>query len=281
MPLVSLKPMLTAAREQHYAVPAINVGNYETVCAVFEAAERERSPVIIQIFKRLVDQGDATRLAPLIRTMADRASVPVALHLDHGATITQVMQTLRAGFSSVMIDASTLPLADNVATVRKVVEIAHSLDVAVEAELGHVPAATSDQIEAGLTDPDEASGFVCGTGVDALAVAIGTAHGMYKKTPVLDFDRLEKIARVVDVPLVLHGGSCTPADALRRSIELGVTKINVATEYQNLFLEATKTELERLNGQFVPVDLFMKPVSAQLVEFVRARIQLFGSSGRA
>jgi fructose-bisphosphate aldolase class II len=276
-----MKPLLDAARAGRYAVPAINVGNYETVCAVLEAAEAERAPVIIQIYQRLVDHGHATRLAPLIRTMAEHASVPVALHLDHGETLAQVMRTLRDGFSSGMSDASTRSLADNIAAVRQVVELAHPLGVCVEAELGHVPSAASDEIEAGFTDPDEAADFVRETGIDALAVAVGTAHGIYKKTPALDFDRLERIARVVDVPLVLHGGSCTPDEALWRTIELGITKINIATEYQHLFLQASKVELERLDGKFRPVDLFMKPVMEQMVAFVRSRLQLFVASGRA
>lgn len=281
MPLVSMKPLLDDARAKRYAVPAINVGNYETVCAVFEAAEAERAPVIVQIYQRLVDHGHATRLAPMIRMMAEQAATPVALHLDHGETVAQVMRTLRDGFSSVMIDASTRPLAENISVVRQVASLAHPLGVCVEAELGHVPSAASDQIEAGFTDPDEAAGFVRETGIDALAVAVGTAHGIYKKTPVLDFDRLERIAGVVDVPLVLHGGSCTPEEALRRSIELGITKINIATEYQHLFLQAARAELERLDGKFRPVDLFMKPVMEQMVAFVRSRLQLFGASGRA
>lgn len=281
MPLVSLKEMLTKARAQRYAVPAINIGNYETLCGVFAAAEAERAPVIIQIYQRLIEHGHGTRLAPVIRAMAGQSAVPVALHLDHGATLAQVMRAIRDGFSSVMIDASTLPLADNIAATRQVVELARPLGVAVEAELGHVPSAASGDIESGLTDPAEAAEFVRETGIDALAVAIGTAHGIYRKTPVLDFARLEKIAGQVEAPLVLHGGSCTPNDALRHTIELGITKINIATEYQNLFLNASRAELERLDGKFLPVDLFMQPVLTQLVDFVRARFELFGASGRA
>lgn len=281
MPLVSLKELLKPAREKHYAVPAINVGSYESVCAVFEAAEAEQAPVIIQFFKRLVDHGHAEHFAPMIRHMAECTSAPICLHLDHGDTVAQVVQCIRFGFSSVMIDASMSAFAENVALARKVAELAHSAGVPVEAELGYVPFGDHDSIEAGLTNPSEAADFVNQTGIDALAVAVGTAHGMYKKTPSLDFDRLEKIAAVVDIPLVLHGGSGTPSESLRKCIDLGVTKINIATEFQSLILKEAETQLRQLDGRFLPIDVFMEPVVTKLVEFVRAKMCLFGASGQA
>ena len=281
MPLVSMKQMLLSARDGRYAVPAINVGNYESICAVIEAAEAEQSPVVIQFYKRLVEDGHAERLAPAICRMAQQISAPVALHLDHGDTAALAARCIGYGFTSVMIDGSTLPLEKNVRLVRTGVEVARAACVSVEAELGHVRFGESDSIEAGLTDPSEAAEFAEQTGIDALAVAIGTAHGMYKATPVLDFDRLRRIGAETEIPLVLHGGSDTPPAMLEECVALGITKINIATEYQVLFLRETAHQLQELQDRFLPIDVFMKPVVAKLVEFVRAKMRLFGSSGRA
>ena len=281
MPLVSMKEMLLSAREGRYAVPAINVGNYESVSAAIEAAEAERSPLVIQFYKRLVEDGHAERLAPAIRRMAEQTPTPVVLHLDHGDTVSLVSRCVDCGFTSVMIDGSTLPFAENVRLVQSSVQVAQAAGVSVEAELGHVRFGEDDSIEAGLTDPSEAAEFADQTGVDALAIAIGTAHGMYKRAPVLDFDRLQRIAAETRIPLVLHGGSDTPSAMLERCIALGITKINIATEYQALFLRETTHQLQELQDRFLPIDVFMKPVVAKLVEFVRAKMRLFGSSGRA
>ena len=205
-----MKEMLLSAREGRYAVPAINVGNYESVSAAIEAAEAERSPLVIQFYKRLVEDGHAERLAPAIRRMAEQTPTPVVLHLDHGDTVSLVSRCVDCGFTSVMIDGSTLPFAENVRLVQSSVQVAQAAGVSVEAELGHVRFGEDDSIEAGLTDPSEAAEFADQTGVDALAIAIGTAHGMYKRAPVLDFDRLQRIAAETRIPLVLHGGSDTP-----------------------------------------------------------------------
>ena len=280
MPLVSMKGMLLSARAGRYAVPAINVGNYESVSAVIEAAEAERSPVVIQFYKRLVEDGHAERLAPAIRRMAQQASTPVVLHLDHGDTVSLVARCVDCGFTSVMIDGSTLPLAVNVRLVQDGVKAAHAAGVSVEAELGHVRFGEGGSIEAGLTDPSQAAEFARQTGIDALAVAIGTAHGLYKQAPVLDFDRLRQIAAKTEIPLVLHGGSDTPAAMLKQCIALGIAKINIATEFQALFLRETAHQLQQLQGRFLPIDVFMKPVAAKLVDFVRAKMRLFGTSGR-
>jgi fructose-bisphosphate aldolase class II len=213
--------------------------------------------------------------------MAGRASTPLALHLDHGDGLPQAARCIGCGFTSIMVDGSLLPLAENVRLVRSAVELAHAAGVSVEAELGHVPFGDCATDDPELTEPAEAAGFVEQTGVDALAVAVGTAHGRYKRAPVLDLDRLERIRATVDVPLVLHGGSDTPPAALQRCIALGITKINIATDFQALFLDEMKAQLERQQGRFLPIDVFMKPVVAGLVEFVRAKMVSFGASGRA
>jgi len=262
-------------------VPAINVGNYESLAAAIEAAEAEQSPLVIQFYKRLVDNGHAERLAPSICRMGQQASVPVALHLDHGDSVSLVSRCIDFGFTSVMLDGSTLPFAENVRLVQGGVRVAHAAGVSVEAELGHVRFGEGDAVEAGYTDPSKAAEFVGQTGIDALAVAIGTAHGMYQRTPVLDFDRLRRIAATTELPLVLHGGSDTPSAMLQQCIALGITKINIATEYQALFLQEIGLQLQQLQGKFLPIDIFMTPVVAKLVEFVRAKMRLFAASGQS
>ena len=280
MPLVNMNQMLADASEKGYGVGAFNVANLESITAVIDAAEKENTPVIVQVFRRLFDEGAAEYIALLTREMAGKASIPVALHLDHGNTTAQTVQAMRYGFTSVMIDSSQLPFEDNVALARGVVETAHAVGISVEAELGHVPAKDNTEKMNLLTVPEEAKEFVEKTGVDALAVAIGTAHGFYKEKPVLDFERLEQIRDLVDVPLVLHGGSDVPDHDLQKAIQSGVSKINVATDLQMVFINETSKFLKTNPDKFYPIDVFLKPVVKAMTEFVRDKLRLFKTSSQ-
>lgn len=272
MSLVTMRELLPSARAQKRAVGAFNIANYETARAVILAAEREKSPVIIQLYMRLFNSDKAYDLAGSLIRMAERCSQPVALHLDHGESVEQVENALKWGYTSVMFDGSRLPYEENVRFTRRSAELAHSAGASVEGEIGHV--AMGD--ETALTEPEEAEAFAAATGVDALAVSIGTAHGYYKNEPKLDIDRCRAIAeRLPGVPLVLHGGSGTPLDQVRKAIENGIAKINVATEFQHTFLKSTETELAALNGKFVPVDKFMDPVTEACAEHIARLIRFF------
>ena len=245
---VTLKELLTHAEEGGYTVLAPNVFNLESLIAVVEAAEAERAPVIIAIGESRLKDEQLQKYLPLVaKQMAMEATVPVGINLDHGKSYHELVLAIQKGFSSVMIDASMCPYDENVARTREIVKIAHELGISVEAEIGHVGEG-GDYTEAGakdgLTEPEMAKRFAVETQVDALAVAVGTAHGVYKGTPKLDFERLDEIHKMVDVPLVLHGGSGTGMENLIRASELGIRKLNINTE---LLIEArtqVKKELE-------------------------------------
>ena len=195
----------------------------EIVQAIIQAAELERSPVIMQASQGAIRYAGLEYITGMVRIAAENSTVPVALHLDHGTDFDQVIKCIRSGFTSVMFDGSQLPLEENIATTKKILEIARPIGVSVEAELGKI-GGTEDDIhvsEAAYTDPEEARYFVEQTGVRSLAVAIGTAHGQYKGEPRLDFDRLAAIQRLVNIPIVLHGSSGVPDEAVRKAISWG------------------------------------------------------------
>ena len=273
MSLVTMKELLPAARKEKRAVGAFNVANYETALAVMKAAESDKSPVIIQVYDRLFDSYKAADLAGVLIRLALRSNQPIALHLDHGSRLEHVAVALHAGYTSVMFDGSRLPFEENVAKTRLAAEFAHAAGCTVEGEIGHV--AQGD--ETSLTSVDEAVEFAHATGVDALAVSIGTAHGYYKAEPKLDIARCKAIGDALpELPLVLHGGSGTPLSAVRESIHCGIAKINIATEYMDTYLKSSRAELEKLNGKFLPVDKFFDPVvdacaahAARLIRFFR------------
>ena len=239
MSLVTMRELLPAARKQRRAVGAFNVANYETAAAVVRAAEK---------------------------------SQPVALHLDHGDSVTQVENALKWGYTSVMFDGSRLPYDENVRLTRRCAELAKAAGASIEGEIGHV--AMGD--DTALTEPEEAEAFASAAGVDALAVSIGTAHGYYRSEPKLDIARCRAIAeRLPDVPLVLHGGSGTPLSEIRKAIGNGIAKINVATESQHTFLKSAGTSLAALDGKFVPVDKFMEPVIDDCAAYIARLIRFF------
>jgi ketose-bisphosphate aldolase len=271
MALVTMKEMLNDARREKRAIGAFNIGNYETARAVLMAAEQEKQPVIIQLYNRLFDSEKAYDLAGMLIRLAHRSNLPVALHLDHGATIKQVKDALDWGYTSVMYDGSRLSFEENVQNTAFCSRYAKNFGASVEGEIGHV--AQGD--ETSLTSVEEAVAFAEATKVDALAVSIGTAHGYYKAEPKLDIERCKAIAEALpDLPLVLHGGSGTPLEAVRESIKNGIAKINIATEYMDTYLKSARAELEKLDGKFIPVDKFYDPVvdacaahAARLIRF--------------
>ncbi len=272
MALVTLNEVLLPALREKRAVGAFNVANYETALAVLNAATSENTPVIIQVYSRLFNSDKAADLAGTLRRLAARANQPVALHLDHGETLTQVETALSAGYTSVMLDGSRLPFDRNAAITKEAAEKAHAIGATAEGEIGHV--AQGD--ESALTQVEEAVRFAAATKVDALAVSIGTAHGYYQAVPKLDLNRCREIAAACPgLPLVLHGGSATPPEELRGAIGCGIAKINIATEFMDTYLKATRRELEKLDGKFLPVDKFYDPVVAECAAHAARLIRLF------
>ena len=231
--LVALQDVLMRAQAEGYAVPAFDVMDYLSADAVLDAAQNANLPVILQIPDPALMYMDLSYLLRHIICRAREASIPVVLHLDHGKSLKSVIKSVHSGFSSVMLDASDLPLAENISATKQASQFAHMAGVSIEGELGHVGGGglTANEADSSLyTDPSEAARFVADTDVDALAVAIGTVHGPYRGTPKLDFDRLAEIRKAVSVPLVLHGGSGLSDDDFLSAIRGGITKINIFTE---------------------------------------------------
>lgn len=278
MPLVTLAEVLEEADAGGYAVGAFNCNNMEIIQGIIRAAEAEATPVIIQASQGAIKYAGLEYITALVRVAAAQTTVPVALHLDHGTDFKQILRCLRAGFTSVMIDGSQYPLQENIALTRRVAEIAHAMGASVEGELGRI-GGTEDQIsvserEATMTDPGEARHFAMETGVDALAVAIGTAHGRYQGTPELDFERLEAIARAVPVPLVLHGSSGVPDGDIRRAVKLGVRKINIDTDIRIAFVAAVRRMLAAAPEEIDPRKV-LGPAREAITGVIRHKIQVF------
>lgn len=231
MPLVQMKDILIKANQENYGVGAFSVANMEMVMGAIQAAEELRSPLILQIAEVRLNHSPIHMIGPLMVAAAKKATVPVAVHFDHGMTFEKIKETLEIGFSSVMFDGSHYPLEENIQRTKEVVELAKQYGATVEAEIGRVGGSEdgSEDIEMMLTSTKEAKRFAEETDVDALAVAIGNAHGMYNGDPDLRLDRLQEINGIVDIPLVLHGGSGINPEDFKQCIQHGVRKINVAT----------------------------------------------------
>lgn len=284
LPFVPAHELLAQADRDGYAVGAFNVNNMEILQAIMAAAREERSPVILQASQGAIKYAGIRFITALARVAAAEAGVPVALHLDHGPSFEQVMECIRFGFSSVMYDGSHLPLEENIAVTRQVVEAAHAVGVSVEGEIGRLVGIEDNvqvsELEGALTNPDEARRFVEETGLDFVAVAIGSRHGFYKGEPRLDFDRLAAIQKQVNVPIVLHGGSGIPEKHIERAIALGVRKINIDTELRDVFVR-TAGKIMREKPDEIDPRKILGPAREQMKEKVREKIRLFGSSGRA
>jgi fructose-bisphosphate aldolase class II len=284
MGLVPMKELVLKAQKERYAVGAFNCNNMEIVQAIVAAAEAEKSPVIIQASQGAIKYAGINYIAGLTRLAAESVTVPVALHLDHGTSYAQCIECIGNGFSSVMIDGSKHPLDENIALTNKVLEVARILGVSVEGELGKI-GGTEDDIsvsekEALFTDPAEAERFYRETGVDALAIAIGTAHGQYKGVPKLDFERLKEIVKRVSAPIVLHGSSGVPEDAIREAISLGVAKVNIDTNIREAFTDAARKVVME-NPKEIDPRKVLGPAREAATEIIREKIRIFGSSGKA
>lgn len=282
--LVTGKELLLDAQKNGYAVGAFNVNNMEIVQAIIEAAEETNSPVILQASQGGIKYAGVEYIAALGKLAGRNAKVPVALHLDHGTDFEQIVQCIRHGFTSVMIDASKYPLEENIERTKRIVEIAHAAGVTVEAELGKIGGTeddiTVDERDATFTDPEEAKRFVEETGVDYLAIAVGTAHGVYKGEPKLDFDRIEAIRKIVDVPLVLHGSSGVPEEAIKKAVPLGICKINIDTDLRIKFAEGVKKALSEKPDEIDPRKI-LKPAKAAMKEKIIEKMHIFGSAGKS
>ncbi len=287
--LVPMKEMLEDARKNHYAIPAFDVSNYEMMRAVLEACEEEKSPALLMGLNVDVEGRGLPIITSMVRGAAEHFNIPVCFHIDHATDYDSIKAACDAGVSSVMFDGSILPFEENARRTAEVVKYAHSKGITVEAELGHVGNAMvgneadcpedEDPSET-LTVPEEVARFVDVTNVDALAVAIGTSHGVYKKTPTLRIDRLDEITAVCDRPLVLHGGSGTPDEQLQEAIRHGITKINIFSDVVSAMNLALKSKLNAIeNPSTWPIFVF-ENARKQMKEVVKNKLRTFGSSGR-
>lgn len=278
--LVNLQEIIGLAEKGEFCIPAFNVYNTETIMGVIEAAEEEKAPVIIQVYPRLINEQVGFYIAPAVVAAAQRATVPVCFHLDHGPSEAEVQKILRWGATGIMIDGSVHSFEDNIALTRHIVEICSAIGVGVEGELGHVGSVNDDAMEE-YTDPTEAGVFVEKTGVCCLAVLIGNAHGHYKKTPCLDIERVKAIRKATNnTPLVLHGGSGIPDEQVKAAIKAGIRKMNIGTDVCCAFAEGALSELQNPKRSLAP-DLFMKPSIASVKALAVSKIRLCEANGKA
>ncbi len=276
--LVNLNAVLADAQKNHYAVGLFNTTDTDMLEAVISAAEECRSPVIIGTAEVLLPNGELKLIAPSIIAAAKRATIPVVVHYDHGLTFDRCMEALQLGFSSIMFDGSAGAYDKNIADTREIVKIAHAFGATVEGEIGHVGEASAEDNDATdlYTRVDEAEAYLKATGVDALAVSIGTAHGAYKSKPKLDFERLAALRAALDVPLVLHGGSGLSDDDFRTSIAKGIAKVNIFTD---LCLAGNRAMAEGLSAGEAYLTIRNRKVGA-IKQSVMEKMQLFGSVNR-
>lgn len=284
MALVSVTELLKKADREGYAVGAFNANNMEIIQAIAQAAALEKSPVIMQASQGAIKYAGLEFITGMVKLAADEYKIPIALHLDHGTDFDQVVKCIRSGFSSVMYDGSKLSLEENIAMTNKVLDIARPIGVSVEAELGKIGGTEDhvhvDEREAMFTDPEEARIFVEQTGVESLAIAIGTAHGQYKGEPRLDYDRLKIIKDLVKIPIVLHGSSGVPDQAVQKAIELGVCKVNIDTNIREAFVGEMRRIITNDANEIDPRKI-LGPARDATVEIIRQKMRVFGSSNKA
>lgn len=282
--LYNMKELLTITKENKFAVPAFNIGSLEILRAVMEVAEETNSPVILEIhpleIEYLTDPFVLT-----VKEYAHKSKVPVVIHMDHGSNIYDVMRSIKNGYTSVMIDASNLPYEENVALTKQVVELAHKVNVSVEAEIGTIGAMNyeTEGVDNVLyTDPEQAKDFVKRTGIDCLAVAIGTAHGLYPKnfTPKLNLELLKILNKEVNIPLVLHGGSGNPDEEVTASVSLGVSKVNISSDVKSVFFKKCHELLNENPNQYEPCDLFPKCID-EAKKVIYHKLNVLNTIGKA
>ena len=301
--LVPSKELVQDARARGYAVGAFNAVNMEAAQAIFAAAERESSPLIIQVTQTTMSYTEPEELVAVIYTLAERTIIPVALHLDHGRSFRVVMRFLKMGFTSVMIDGSLQEdgktprtYEENVAVTRKVIEAAKSLGVSVEAEIGRLGQIGEDTGTA-LTDPEEAAKFVediivDGQGIDMLAVGIGTRHGLFKGKPIIRSDRVKELREKLDMPLVMHGGTGVPDEDVKKGIEAGICKVNIDTQIRVAFYGAIRDVVMQHEEDYAKADAageprkydirkILAPGRDAMTDAIAGKMRLFGSAGKA
>ena len=283
MPLVTTKELLLKAQEGKYAIGAFNVENMEMVQAVIAAAEELNSPVIMQTTPSTVKYADLDYFYANAKVAAQKAKIPAVIHLDHGSSFELAMQALRAGYTSIMIDGSHDSFEDNIKVSKAVADACHPSGVCVEAELGKV-GGKEDDLEGGdenpYTDPEQARIFVEQTGVDSLAVAIGTAHGVYKGIPKLDVERLSEIREVVSIPLVLHGTSGVPDETVKECIKRGICKVNYATDLRIAYTKGVKAVLAE-NPDTIDPKKYGARGREEVKQYVMSKMKVCGSDGKA
>lgn len=283
MPLISTTPMLELAKNENYGIVAFNIHSFDSIYWVLEAAAEMRSPVILQTTVGTVKALGAENIVKVATAAADFYNIPTGLHLDHCTDYEVIKQAVRAGYTSVMIDASRQPFAENVQQTKQVMELAGSLGVNVEAELGKVGGVEEDIVvsekDAQKAVPEECKKFVSLTGVPTLAPAIGTAHGIYKGEPEIDFARIEQISKIVDIPLVLHGGSAVPEDDVRKCVALGMAKVNVSTELKNAYSIAIREHFVD-NPDSLDPRAYLQKAKEAAKSMVISKIKMVGSEGK-
>ncbi len=285
MALINLKDLLAHARENKYAVGAFNITNLDLIDTLIDAAVEENSPIIMQIAEVHFRYLNFEEIGPAIINAADKVNIPICVHLDHGQSLQTVMRAIRAGFTSVMYDGSKYPLDENIAKTKEVVKLAHSVGVSVEGEIGAVggeaigeSAAIAHAAQKDLfTKVEEAARFSKESGIDAVAIAIGNVHGLYKGKPELDFERLNAIGQASKIPLVLHGGSGISDDDFRKAVSLGICKINFYTGISQDAVNRVREYLEQNPGAISYPDMINKAMEAAK-ETIKDRMRVFGSS---
>ncbi|MDF2815447.1 MAG: tagatose-bisphosphate aldolase [Paenibacillus sp.] len=284
MPLVSMNEFLPKAKAGKFAVGQFNMNNLEFAQAITDAAIEEKSPFIFGVSEGALKYMGYEYTVAIAQAAAQKSGLPIALHLDHGSTFEVAMKCIRAGFSSVMFDGSHYSLEENIRLTKEVVKAAHAMGVSVEGELGTIGGVEDDinvdEEHANLAKPEEAIRFYEETGVDCLAIAVGTAHGMYKGEVKIHYDIIEQVSKAIPVPIVLHGGSGVPDEAIRLAIQAGVGKINVNTENQVACTDAIRQVLSQDSKVYDPRK-YLTPARKAMVEVVQTKIRLFGSSNQA
>jgi len=287
--LCSMKEILLPAQKDHYAVPAFDISNMEMMCAVLDACEAARAPALLMALEVDLVGKRMDLLAALVREASRHYSIPICFHLDHGSSLDSVKRAVDAGFSSVMFDGSALPFAENADKTAQVTEFAHRNGITVEAELGHVGNAMvgnegdsvkNEDPEQTLTQPEDVVKFIAHTDADALAIAIGTSHGVYAKTPTLRIDRLQQITAVCDRPLVLHGGSGTPEDQMQAAIANGITKINIFSDVLIGLNDGLKHKLGAIQNPATWPSYVFEEARANMAAVVTDKLRAYGSIGR-
>lgn len=281
--LVSLTDILPDARARHYAVPAFDCTEDVMVRGILETAEAARSPVVLMCLPPDLEGNGWAYLPGLIRAVADHHDIPIVLHLDHAADLSLIEKAVARGFTSVMFDGSRLPFEENVRLTRAAAELAHPRGISIEGELGHVGGSDLEEtlhVESVLTEPAEVVRFVEQTGVDALAVSIGTAHGVYKSLPNLNIERLKELNAVSPVPLVLHGGSGTPDDQIRNAVRHGICKLNIFADQRLAMFRGLQESARQKRPDPLPYQLF-GPIKRELAAVVREKIELLSARDRA